>query len=399
MVGGPSLTSLRLPSLYHLVHNGVILAQAFLVLIASVLPSVGGPAILDRMMDLIFAGYLGLVLIKCLLQKPTFRLLCGLALIGAYGCAGLVESYLNHNLGGFMYEGKMFVSLALFICLLDERPTISERSIRLLFYSFIIASCVFLVLNPGKRLHLVNESNYLCMYVGIAMFSYMSYKGRQLRLRTVIGLGIFTLFLIITSQSRTGAGFLALAWLVYFWERFGLLMASLSAIALVGFAIVAGAIAIAVDAPIVSRFEELKNPSKVDRMIYLIEAKKIVERRSINENLLRLSFSEPVSTRVADDMKWLTSKHREGTEEGQLYPHHFHLAYLRLLVGHGFVVFLLFIVALPFVWRHNRYLALGLGICSLSMSVPYLSLFFGSLQIAMAFPTAKPAFRKTSISN
>lgn len=392
------MLSAKLPSFDHLAHNAVVLAQAALVLLASVLPSLGGPEILDRAMDLLFAGYLALVLTKCVLDRPTLRLLGALALIAAYGSAGLVESYLNQNLGGFMYEAKLFVTLVLYFCLLDRRPAVSERSVRILFGAFIVASLVFVILNPGKRLHLVNESNYLCMYVGIALFSYLSHRGREIGPRTLMGLGLFTLFLIVASQSRTGAAFLALAWLVYFRERFGLVMASLAAVAMVGVVVFAGAVAIAVDAPIVSRFAELKNPGKVDRLIYLVEAGKIVEQRPLGENLLRLSFAEPVSTRVADDMKWLTSKYRAATEKGQLYPHHFHLAYLRLIVGHGFVVFILYLVALPFVWRHNRYLALGLGICSLSMSVPYLSLFFGALQIAMAFPTARPIPRTTAIA-
>lgn len=384
-----SILNARLPSFDVVVHNGVIVAQALLVLMSPFIRLAGGAPIQDRAMDVIFALYLGVVALKCVFGRPTFRLIAGLALIGAYGFAGLVESYLNQNLGGFVFEAKLFVSLALFFCLLDERPKISDKSLKLLFGSFIVASICFLVLNPGERLHIVNESNYLCMYVGIAMFSYISAKGRTISNKSLIGLGLFTMFLIIVSQSRTGAGFLAVAWLVYFWERYGFGKAALAATILAGVGLFGAVAAIAVDAPIVARFDELRNPAKVDRFIYLIEAGKIIERRSVSENLVRLTYAEPVSTRVADDMKWLTSRSDTGTEQGQLYPHHFHLAYLRLLTGHGFVVLGLFVVALPFVWRHNKYLALGLGVCSLSMSVPYLSLFFGSLQIAMAFPSVK----------
>ncbi len=317
-------------------------------------------------------------------------------LVGVYGMAGLAESYLNSNLGGFLYEAKLLVSIALFLCLLDERPKISDFTVKVLFSSFVIAAVCFLVLNPGLRLHLVNESNYLCMYVGIALFSYISFKGEEIGVGTLLSLGVFTLFLIVTSQSRTGAGFLAVAWLIYFWERYGFGFSLLAAAVMGMVVLLAAIVAIAVDAPIVDRFKELKNPEKVDRVIYFVEAGKIIESRPVGENFMRLSYSEPVSTRVAEQMKWLTRRDRVGMEKGQLYPHHFHLAYLRLLVGHGFVVLLLYLIAIPLIWKHNRYLALGIGVCSLSMSVPYLSLFFGALQFAMAFPTReRSTFKNT----
>ncbi|MDF1753758.1 MAG: hypothetical protein P1U89_13340 [Verrucomicrobiales bacterium] len=381
-----SVLSTPLPSVYYAAHNGVVLIQALLVLLAPWVSYLSGePTIMDRMVDLTFAGYLALIAVRCIFDKPTFRLMAGLALIGAYGGAGLIEAITANNLGGFVYEAKLLVSAALFFCLLDKRPTVSDLTVKILFFSFIIASCIFLVLFRGERLHIVNESNYLCLYIGITMFSYLSAKGRAVGLRTIVGLGIFTLFLIVATQSRTGAGFMLLIWLVYIWERFGFRTAFLGGIAMSVIVTIAGITAIALDAPIVKRFEELKNPGKVDRFIFFEQAVKIVQRRPIQENLMRFSYADPVSTRVPNDMKWLTSHSEHGTEIGQLYPHHFHLAFLRILVGHGFIPFFLYLAVIVLLWKVNKYLSLGIAICSLSMSVPYLSLFFGTLQLALAF--------------
>lgn len=382
----PSLLSIPLPSIYNVAHNGVIILQALFVLASPFIRLLGGNQIQDRYMDLTFIAYLGLIFVKAILDRPTIRLVAALSLIACYCGIGFIQAYMNHNVGGFFFEAKMFVSMILFFCLLDKPPTISDKAIKILFCSFLVSCGIFLVLNPGQRIHIINESNYICMYIGIAMFSFIASKGRAVSLKTIALLGLFTLFLIITSESRTGLVFLIICWLVYIYERFDFRTLAASATILFICAVAGAIAAIAVDAPIVKRFQDLKDPSKVDRFHYVDAAAKIVQSRSALENTWRFSFSAPVSTRVNDNMKWLTSKSAHGTEQGQLYPHHFHLAYLRILMGHGFIPLLLFIIGILFVWRFNRYLALGLGICSLSMSTPYLSVFFGALQIAAAYP-------------
>lgn len=384
----PTFQSIRLPSIYNIADNAVIVAQAVFLLLAPFIRLAGGPEVQDRAMDVTFILYLGLVFIRALVDRPTVRLLGALILIGAYCAIGFFQSYMNDNVGGFFFEVKMFVSAILFFCLLDKPPKISDFAVRLLFYSFLVACAIFLVLNPGERIHLVNESNYLCMYIGIAMFSWLTTKGKSVTVGKIAWLAVFTLFIFIASESRTGLVFLTACWLVYIFDRFNFRTLVISSAVLFIFAVAGAMAAIAVDAPIVKRFEDLKNPSKVDRFQYLEEAKKIVNMRSAGDNTWRLGFSEPVSTRVDANMKWLTSKSSHGTEQGQLYPHHFHLAYLRILMGHGVIPLLLFVTAIALLWRYNKYLALGLGVCSLSMSTPYLSLFFGALHIAMAFPTA-----------
>ena len=133
----------------------------------------------------------------------------------------------------------------------------------------------------------------------------------------------------------------------------------------------------------------MKDLKNVDRVQYLIAAKEIIAARPWHENIIRLSYAEPVSTRVPKEMKWLTEKSDYGTESGQLYPHHFHAAYLRILTGHGVLPLLLYGCGIILLWRYNKYLSLGLAVCSLSMSVPYLTLFFGALQIAMIYPPKK----------
>lgn len=381
-----SIRSAKLPPFNYILNNGMLVAQAFFVLISPFIPLVGGNPIQDRSMDILFAGYLCLIVVKCLSDGPSFRLVAGLAIVFAYGAAGLIEALMISNLNGFNFEAKLLVSVALFFCLLDQRPKLSDFSVKLLFSAFILGSLIFLAINPGDRLHLVNESNYLCMYIGIAMFSYLSFKGKQIKIRTLIGLGVFTVFLMVVTQSRTGAAFLALTWIVYLFERYGFQVAVLASIGLGVVGVIGVVVAVMLNLSIVKRFEELKNPSRVDRFIYAVEVGKIIEKRSIQDNLIRLSYAQAVQNRVNNNMKWLTEKGRHGTESGQLYPHHFHLAYLRILVGHGFLVLFAYLISIPLVWRVNKYLAIGLLVCSLSMSVPYLSLFFGALHLAMAFP-------------
>lgn len=385
-----AIVSAPLPPLLHIAHNGVVVAQAAFVLLAPFVSlAAGAPTILDRMVDVLFATYLVLIGLNCVFGRPSFRLLAGLVIVGAYGLTGITFAIVNENFSGFIYEAKLLVSLALLFCLLDKRPTVSETSLKILFYSFITAACIFLVFFPGERLHVVNESNYLCLYIGVAMFSYLSWKGKTVTSKTVAGLGVFTLLLIVATQSRTGAGFLVFTWLIYIYERFGFRTTVFSILIMGITGVVGTVVAVVVNAPIVKRFEELKNPGKVDRFIFMQEAAKIVKARPFHENIIRLSYASPVSTRVDGKMKWLTNKGKHGTGIGQLYPHHFHLAYLRILVGHGFLPLAIYLIAIALLWKVNKYLAIGVGVCSLSMSVPYLSIFFGALQIAMAFPTTR----------
>lgn len=381
-----SIRSAKFPPFYFLLNNAVVWVQALFVVMAPLIVLAGGNRIQDRFMDVLFLAYLCLIAIQCIFNRPTFRLLAGLAIVTAYAGVGLIQALMIDNISGFNFEMKLLVSTALFFCLLDKRPRITDFSVKLLLAAFIFGSLIFVAINPGERLHLVNESNYLCMYLGIAMFSFLSYKQKAIKLKHLLWLGAFTAFVVVVTQSRTGAAFLMFTWLVYLFERYGAKIAALATVTLGVVGVVGVVVAIMLELPIIKRFEELKTPSKVDRVIYMVEAGKIMEDRPWFENVIRLSYAEAVQNRVNTHMKWLTDKGRHGTEAGQLYPHHFHLAYLRILMGHGFVVFFCYIIGSILIWRVNKYLSLGLLICSLSMSVPYLSLFFGALHFAMAFP-------------
>jgi hypothetical protein len=279
----------------------------------------------------------------------------------------------NFYLPLFALEGKILLFL-LTIRLFHDRPLryLNNRASLSVFVlaCFMVASAIFVVMAPGQRLHLLNESNYTILSLLFVALCVIHNKQLDSRQTGWWFLMAALVAMTVVSRSRTGFAMLILYFVYSFTNKRTAALALPVGVAMVVVYIAFGDYLM----DIVTRGALRTGVDRIDRLIFLQEYMSSVADKPWYNFFVSWNITDYISDR-AYYMGWWVAKQsaQHGIPFG-LAPFNFHAAYLRLLSAYGAVITIAFLFYVYHMLRPVGFPVVALiFLAAISMSVFYLS--------------------------